>query len=147
MIKSMPEKYLVELVLKALEPFKTREVKRVVNKADPTEVEILDYEVGMVYGFVNQHLSTPPSENVKVRVVNSFGSEFTITTSIGRVTAYFDPSEGKQGKWFRVDEDFHAVLHRIVLEGEKPLDLSQDEEEEYPPDDLLLMMGESHLNG
>jgi hypothetical protein len=132
-----PQKDLVELILVSLERFSSKKETRVVNPADPTAVEVMDCVVGLWYGFSPDPDDDFPfstgqvlPENVHVHVVSSFGTEITLKTSTGKFTGYFDPSEGKGGKWIRADLGFFEVLRRVVIEGEKKLDLPQNEIEE-----------------
>ncbi|MBU2249070.1 MAG: hypothetical protein KKD77_20150 [Gammaproteobacteria bacterium] len=98
-----------------------------VNKQDPTAVTILYSKFFMEYGFTSVESHCPESEIVSINMVSSWGVEFTIRTSNGKYTAYFD------GEWYRKNTGFNQVFRRILIEGipykNAPCQLEEDQEE------------------
>jgi len=116
---NLTQKDLVGIILGKLAGMGKVE-RRVVNPADPTEVKTIKVRVGVEYGFrdlvtSDEEQNYPPApELVDVKVVSSWGDDFTITTLSGTFRAYFNP---ENQKWVRVSKNFMIMLKRILTDG------------------------------
>jgi hypothetical protein len=116
MIK-LTQQMIVDLFIEMLRVLPgTKAKKTVVNRADPTEIEVIEAELGLVSGFDETDLEP---EIVKVKIVATpYGTDINFLGGHGPDRLWNSGYLDDDNKWHRVTgEDFFRKLQQLISCG------------------------------
>lgn len=135
---NLDQEDLIGLFIDRMKPFTTKKRKGIYNRQDPTQIEVWEGECYLEQGFVivdewaedeegkvalNKEGkpfflgSYPMPEKVSFKIMDvTWGIEFTLKSSLGTDSAYFDSSSKE---WTRPTDNFFRVIQAIFLRAEK----------------------------
>lgn len=117
----LKQKDIVDLMIDKLKRLGTHK-SGTYNKQDPTHFEKGNAAVAVQYGYrVDDEACCPGPENIKIHWEDcTWGIDFTLETSVGRDTGYFDRGIGEcsASKWLHCSDDFLQIFKDILLNGQ-----------------------------